>query len=207
MNQDKSLSAIIIDDHPMARMAIKALLEGKNINVVAEAENGNDGLKLFDTHKPDIAIIDVDLPLRSGIGIVEAVRKKSNNCIAIIISSENNYLNNKRSAEAGANAFVPKSEGLQNIIAAINAAFNGFSYFPYTLNQCIVSSSSEQMMLESLSKQEVTVMSYLLKGMDISLIANAMNISKKTVFTYKSRLLKKLGCSNLVELYAFSKSN
>lgn len=207
MEKNERLSAVIIDDHPMARLAIKSLLEANHINIVAEAENGNAGLKLFDTDTPDIAVIDVDLPLRSGIEVAEAIRKKSNNCIIIIVSSENNYLNNKKSADIGAHAFVPKTVGMQNIIAAINAAISGFSYFPFASNQFIGAGSSEKVKLDSLSKQEIKVMRYLLKGVETSLIADEMNISSKTVITYKCRLLAKLGCSNLLELYAFSKEN
>lgn len=205
MDQNKQLSAIIIDDHPMARLAIKILLEANNINLLAEADNGNCGLKLFDIYKPDIAIIDVDLPLRSGIEVVERIKEEYNNCITIVISSENNYINNKKSALAGAHAFIPKNVGIQSIISAINAAVNGFSYFPFSSKQFIGSSSSAQMKLDSLSNQEVKVMRYLLKGISISLIADEMNISNKTVITYKCRLLAKLDCSNLLELYEFSK--
>lgn len=207
MDQNEQLSAVIIDDHPMARLAIRTLLEANDINVLAEGDNGNVGLKLFDIYKPDIAIIDVDLPLRSGIEVVEEVKKKYKDCIAIIISSENNYLNNKKSALVGAHAFIPKDVGMQNIISAINAAVSGFSYFPFASKQFIGSSSSEQMKLDSLSNQEVKVMRYLLKGVSVSLIADEMNISNKTVITYKCRLLAKLGCSNLIELYEFSKKN
>lgn len=207
MCQNKQLTAVIIDDHPMARLAIRTLLETNNINVLAEADSGNSGLKLFDTYKPDIAVIDVDLPLRSGIEVVEEIKKKDDDCIAIVISSENTYLNNRKSAVIGAHAFIPKSVGMQNIIAAINAAVNGFSYFPFASKQFIGSSASEQAKLDSLSNQEVKVMRYLLKGVSFAIIADEMNISSKTVITYKSRLLAKLGCSNLLELYEYSKEN
>jgi two-component system response regulator EvgA len=207
MNEDNDFSAVIIDDHPMARMAIKILLESNNINVLAEAETGKTGLKLFDTLKPDIAVIDVDLPLQNGIDIVEEIRKNDNHCIVIVISSEPSFTNSKRSADVGAHAFIPKNKEMKNIISAINAAINGFTYFPITFNKFIGSSSSEQEKLASLSNQEVKVMNYLLKGYDITFIADEMYLSKTTVHTYKSRLLAKLGCSNLVELYAFSKAN
>lgn len=207
MDQEKLLSAVIIDDHPMARLAIKTLLEANKINVLAEADNGKAGVKLFDIHKPDIAIIDVDLPLISGIDVVQVIRQNNNNSILIVVSSENSFRNNKRSADVGAHAFIPKKMEMINIISAINAAMNGFSYFPFVTNQFIGSRSSEEKMLDSLSNQEAKVMYHLLKGHDIAFIANEMFISKKTVQTYKSRLLTKLGCTNLVELYAFSKSN
>lgn len=206
MQDNKKLTAMIIDDHPMARVAIKALLEANNINVLAEAENGSSGLKLFEKNMPDVVIVDIDLPLLSGIEVVKTIRNKFGNCIFIVISSDNSYLNNKRSAEVGAHAFISKSLDMQNIISAINAAVNGFSYFPFIFNQYIGVSQTEKEMLDSLSKQEIAVMGYLLKGVDFALISSEMNISKKTVITYKNRLLTKLGCSNLIDLYAFSKA-
>lgn len=207
MSDKEKLTAVIIDDHPMARLAIKVLLESNNINVLAEADNGNSGLKLFDTLKPDIAIIDVDLPLRSGLDVAKMIRNNNGDCIIVMISSENNHLNNKISINVGAHAFIKKNLGMQNIISAIDAAINGFCYFPFIPKKPIGYEFSETMMLESLSTQEVKVLRYLIKGVDLSSIADEMNISKKTVATYKSRIFKKLECSNNIELYEFSKRN
>ncbi|MEA5217560.1 acid-sensing system DNA-binding response regulator EvgA [Enterobacter cloacae] len=200
-------TAVIVDDHPLALVAIRALLESNGIKVLAQAEDGNVALKIINELNPDIAIIDLDLPIRSGIDLVEKLRHNNSKCIIIIVSAKSDSFYGKRCADVGANAFVSKKKDLENIIKAIEAAWNGYCYFPFHVNKFIGSQTSDAVKLDSLSVQEVKVMQYLLKGMDLSLISMEMNISNKTVSTYKSRLYDKLNCSSLIELYDFANRN
>ncbi|CAI1710567.1 Positive transcription regulator evgA [Serratia fonticola] len=207
MSETKSLSAVIVDDHPLARMAIKNLLESEGISVIGEAGDGAEALLQVAQQQPDVVIIDVDIPIMSGIEVVEKLRKQQFSQIIIVVSAKNDLFYGKRSADAGANAFISKKEGMTNIIAAVHAAQNGYSYFPFSLNGFVGSLSSEQEMLGSLSSQEIKVMRSLLSGADNMQIAAAMFISNKTVSTYKSRLMEKLGCSSLADLFAFANRN
>ncbi|SRR5471030_65033 len=207
MSKTNNLNAVIVDDHPMARMAIRNLLENEGITIVAEAGDGAQALLLVDQHRPDLVIVDVDIPVMSGIEVVEKLRKEAFSRIIIVVSAKNDLFYGKRSADAGANAFISKKEGMTNIIAAVNAAQNGYSYFPLSLHAFMGSLSSEQEMLQSLSSQEIKVMRYILKGEDNMKIASEMCISNKTVSTYKSRLMEKLGCKSLMELYSFTQRN
>ncbi len=207
MSKTKSLRAVIVDDHPLARMAIKNLLESEGISVIDEAGDGAEALLQVAQHQPDVVIVDVDIPIMSGIEVVEKLRKQQFSQIIIVVSAKNDLFYGKRSADAGANAFISKKEGMTNIIAAVHAAQHGYSYFPFSLNGFVGSLSSEQEMLGSLSSQEIKVMRSLLSGADNMQIAAAMFISNKTVSTYKSRLMEKLGCSSLADLFAFANRN
>ncbi|UNK22385.1 acid-sensing system DNA-binding response regulator EvgA [Yersinia intermedia] len=198
------MSAIIVDDHPLARIAIRNLLENEGITVSLEAADGAEALKLIESTQPDIVILDVDIPIFSGIEVVEKLRKKLYSGIIIVVSAKNDLFYGKRSADAGANAFVSKKEGIANITSAIKAAQNGYSYFPFSLNGFVGSLSSEQEKLGSLSMQEIKVMRYILNSVDTMHIASEMNISSKTVSTYKSRLMEKLECKTLMELFSFA---
>lgn len=201
------MNAIIVDDHPLALVAIRSILEKNSIEVLAEASDGQAGLKLINELKPDIAIIDVDLPVKNGIEVVEALRKNNSTCIFIVISAKSDFFYGKKCFAAGAHAYISKKKGIQDIISAIDAAVNGYTYFPLTLNALNMSQSSEEEKIDTLSSQEVRVMSYLLQGMEITSIGIKMNISYKTVSTYKRRLMEKLGCSNMLELYDLSNRN
>lgn len=201
------MSAIIVDDHPLARIAIRNLLENEGIAVSLEASDGAEALALIESHQPEIVILDVDIPTLTGIEVVETLRKKQYNGIIIVVSAQNNIFYGKRSADAGANAFVSKKEGMTNITAAINAAQNGYSYFPFSLSGFVGSLNSEEEKLQSLSSQEIKVMRHILNSMDTAQIASEMNISSKTVSTYKSRLMEKLECRSLMELFSFASRN
>lgn len=165
------MSAIIVDDHPLARIAIRNLLENEGIAVSLEASDGAEALALIESHQPEIVILDVDIPTLTGIEVVETLRKKQYNGIIIVVSAKNNIFYGKRSADAGANAFVSKKEGMTNITAAINAAQNGYSYFPFSLSGFVGSLNSEEEKLQSLSSQEIKVMRHILNSMDTAQIA------------------------------------
>ncbi len=108
MSKTANLSAIIIDDHPLARMAIRNLLENEGFNIVAEAGDGGEALMAVAEYQPDVVIVDVDIPVMSGIEVVEKLRKKQFSHIIIVVSAKNDLFYGKRSADAGANAFISK---------------------------------------------------------------------------------------------------
>lgn len=201
------MKAIIVDDHPLARVAIRTLLENAEFAITHEIDDGADALKSIEKTQPDVVILDVDIPTISGIEVVERLRRRLFTGIIIVVSAKNDLFYGKQSADAGANGFVSKKEGIKHIISAINAALGGYSYFPFTLNKFVGSQASEQDKLEQLSVQEVKVMRHLLNGVDMNTIASEMNISNKTVSTYKGRLMEKLECKSLMDLFSFATRN
>lgn len=201
------MNAIIVDDHPLARIAIRNLLETNGITVTAELDSGEGVVPAVERIKPELLIVDVDIPGISGIEVLEQLRKRHYAGVIIIISAKNEIFYGKRSAEYGANGFVSKKEGMNNILAAIDAANNGYSYFPFSLEHFTGASITEQDKLDTLSAQEMKVLRYILSGIDYNTIASKMNISNKTVSTYKSRLMEKLNCSSLMELYDYAQRN
>lgn len=88
MSKTANLSAIIIDDHPLARMAIRNLLENEGFNIVAEAGDGGEALMAVAEYQPDVVIVDVDIPVMSGIEVVEKLRKKQFSHIIIVVSAK-----------------------------------------------------------------------------------------------------------------------
>ncbi|MDU7304328.1 MAG: acid-sensing system DNA-binding response regulator EvgA [Escherichia coli] len=180
-----------MDDHPLAIAAIRNLLIKNDIEILAELTEGGSAVQRVETLKPDIVIIDVDIPGVNGIQVLETLRKRQYSGIIIIVSAKNDHFYGKHCADAGANGFVSKKEGMNNIIAAIEAAKNGYCYFPFSLNRFV----------------EISVMRYILDGKDNNDIAEKMFISNKTVSTYKSRLMEKLECKSLMDLYTFAQRN
>lgn len=207
MIKNINLTAVIIDDHPLARLAIRKVLETGSITILEEAEDGVEAIRKVNRLQPDIVIIDEDIPLINGIEVVERLRKFKFTKIIIVLSGKNDFFYGKRSADAGANGFISKKEGLINIILAIHAAQRGYSYFPFSHERFIGDLTNEQQMLLSLSNQETKVMRAILDGANNMQIANEMHISNKTVSTYKKRLMEKLGCNSLMELFAFANRN
>lgn len=199
-------TAAIIDDHPLARMAIRGLLEKHQIAIIGEFDNGLTALKALSKGGPDIVIIDVDIPGMNGVEVVEKLREQEYAGMLIVVSAKNDRYYSKRCAEAGANAFISKKQGIDDIISAIDAARKNYSYFPFYLDGQ-KEQISDVRRLELLSAQEMKVMSYILSGLDNAQIGDKMHISAKTVSTYKTRLMEKLGFKSLIELLSFAHHN
>lgn len=201
---------IVVDDHPMARMAVTFLLEKEGHSLIAETDDGREALELVDQHYPEIVVMDIDIHSINGIEVVKTLRARSFPGIIIIVSGKNQSFYAIQSIRCGANGFISKKDNLPEIITAIRAAQNGYGYFPLAgINASPEQSSTHPdiRLLESLSPQEFQVFNYLLKGLDNMRIANRMNLSNKTVSTYKGRLLEKLHCKSLRDLFAFANRN
>ncbi|MCB5309525.1 acid-sensing system DNA-binding response regulator EvgA [Yersinia massiliensis] len=201
------MKAIIIDNHPLARAVIRNLLENAGVNVLFESDNGAEALKLMKNTQPDVVILDVDMPRLSGIEVIVKLRKKRYSGIIIVVSANNDLFYSQRSADAGANAFISKKHCITDIIPAIEAAQKGYSYFPFISDELNVKPTTEKEKLDLLSMQEIKVMRYILDSLSTMSIASEMRISSKTVSTYKSRLMDKLECKTLMDLFSFARRN
>ena len=202
----RSRTAIIVDDHPLARMAIRGVLEKDHITVLGEYEDGAIALKSLLKTTADIVVIDVEIPGINGVELVEKLRANHYRGVLVVVSAKNDRYFSKRCAQAGANAFISKKQNMDNILAAINVAQNGYTYFPF-FSEDASEILTDSQRLESLSAQEMKVMGHVLNGLDNSQIGEAMHISGKTVSTYKTRLMEKLGCKSLIELLSFAHQN
>lgn len=206
MSGMRSRTAIIVDDHPLARMAIRGVLEKDHITVLGEYEDGAIALKSLLKTTADIVVIDVEIPGINGVELVEKLRANHYRGVLVVVSAKNDRYFSKRCAQAGANAFISKKQNMDNILAAINVAQNGYTYFPF-FSEDASEILTDSQRLESLSAQEMKVMGHVLNGLDNSQIGEAMHISGKTVSTYKTRLMEKLGCKSLIELLSFAHQN
>lgn len=201
-------SVLIVDDHPLAVMAIKILLENAGFTVVATCDSGSEVQATVNKLLPDIVIIDVDIPGINGIDVVKRLRHQRYQGIIIVISGKNAGFYGQRAAEARANGFVSKKNNLPSITDAIRAAQNGYGYFPINLEEGDVPGGlSDKDKLNLLSAQELAVFRYVAQGLTNIEISALMNISNKTVSTYKARMREKLGCHSQKDVYDFSIRN
>ncbi|MBB1201593.1 acid-sensing system DNA-binding response regulator EvgA [Enterobacteriaceae bacterium 89] len=199
-------TAVIVDDHPLARMAIRSVLTEQNILIQNEFDDGASAFAALQKEMPDIVVVDVEIPGMTGVELVEKLRAKRYPGVLVVVSAKNDRYYSKRCAQAGANAFISKKQGMENVIIALQAAQNGYSYFPFFAEETTEALTDTQR-LESLSAQEMKVMSFMLSGLENAQIGELMHISSKTVSTYKTRLMEKLGCKSLIELLSFAHQN
>ena len=193
---------LIVDDHPVIRLAVRMLMERHGYDVVAETDNGVAALQLTRQHLPDIVVLDIGIPRLDGLEVIARMATFSPGSKVLVLTSQAPGNFSMRCMQAGASGYVCKQQELTELLSAIKAVLSGYSYFP---NQALHASrgrggGSETDMVNRLSAREMTVLQQLARGRSNKEIADSMFLSNKTVSTYKSRLLLKLNARSLVDL-------
>ena len=198
------IKIILADDHCLVRTGLRRLLDDiDNISVVAEAENGIDAIAFAKEHNPDVAILDINMPGLNGIKTTEILRRDYPELKIMIISMHSDELFPQRLLKAGANAYLTKDSGIQEITHAILEVMESRNYICAEVAQKLAlmrTGSIGESPFSSLSKRELEVLGLMIKGAKISEISETLCLSPKTVSTYRSRLLNKLSVDNDVEL-------
>ena len=200
---------LIVDDHPVIRMAMKMLLEAEGHQIVGDTDNGVDAISLGRELKPDLVILDIGIPRQDGLEVISRLMVLALPLKILVLTGQSASLFALRSMQAGAAGFVCKQGGLAELVTAVNAVASGYSYFPSSAMRPVQQGaySDDVELLGRLSDREVSVLQYLSQGYSNKQISEQMFISNKTVSTYKARLLLKLNAGSLVDLIEFAKRN
>ncbi|WP_343463659.1 response regulator transcription factor [Pantoea sp.] len=200
---------MIVDDHPLAIMAIKTLLETEGHEVVAETGDAHRVLHLIEKHAPEGLILDIDLPNKDGIEVLKSIRDKQIMIPVIVMSGKNAQHYAPESMRYGANGFISKKNELENLKVAVKAVLGGYAYFPLQYydhgNKNGMIHDGDK--IRQLSTREYQVLKMLSEGIEIIEIAAQLEISNKTVSTYKARIMEKLSLRNQKELLDFARIN
>lgn len=199
-----SLRILLVDDHPAVRFAYRALLEeeGKAC-IVAEGERGEDVCALYFEHKPDLAIIDLNLP---GLGGLEAIRRivaKDPLARILVFSGYESEIQICRALEAGALGYITKRCDVSQMKAAVNSVAMGNAYIdPAYVNSIAAKRlfGGKDNPLQVLSPREFQIFECLARGESLGDIGAKFFISPKTVSVHQSNLMRKLGLHNVAQL-------
>ncbi len=198
---------LIIDDHPVARLAVRMLLEKDGHTIVAEAGEGYEALRLIRELEPDMIIVDLDMPGLGGIELIGKLRTNDYRGGILVLTARDDEHYLSRCMSTGADGFVGKKNNLEELGDAVRAVIRGYGYFPLNRKDSGQTRlpSGEIMIIKSLSNRELQVLQYLARGNKVIEIAEKMHISNKTVSTYKTRILSKLELSTTLELIDFAR--
>ena len=194
---------ILADDHALVRTGLKRLLDDVDgLSVIGEADNGSDAVSIVKELNPDVAILDINMPELTGIQVTEILRKDFSDLKIIIISMHSDELFPQRLLKVGANAYLTKDSGIEEITHAIHEVVACRNYICTEVAQklALVTNSNNGSPFKSLSKRELEVLGLMIKGMKVTDISEKLCLSPKTVSTYRYRLLAKLSVQNDIEL-------
>lgn len=200
------INLIVADDHVVLRQALCELLANRGpYNIVAQASDGEQLLKLLSTHKPDLVIMDVAMPHLDGITTLSEIYRGSTPPPVLVLSADEGEKNVRAALKAGAKGFLPKHAALDELEFAISAIVEGKTYLSPSITDSLVSDNGEVKSphsdpLGALTKREVEIMRYLADGMPNREIGKLLHISTRTVDTHRSNILKKLNVRTNAEL-------
>jgi DNA-binding NarL/FixJ family response regulator len=209
MQDNPVLTVILADDHIIVREGIAALCAANGMQVLGQVDNGAAAIEMIQSRQPDFAILDLHMPMVTG---VEATRRlKAEHCktkiMILSISREENAV--MEALRAGADAYLLKDGPSRHLLDAVNFVRDGGVYVSPLLRGAGFFTQSEkggrpEDPLASLSPREMEVFSYLVNGLRAKDIADLLEISPKTVDTYRASLMRKLNVHDLVGLVKFA---
>lgn len=196
---------VIADHHPVTRKGISCILKkDENFSVVGKANNGAELYKTLEELKPDILIMEIDMPQINGINALRNIKQKFPEVRVLIFSTHPEEIYALRSIKSGAAGYVPKSASPKILLKALRQIRKGGIFLNEELTSTFTSrnvgETSAISRYKKLSAREIEVLNLLSSGKRNKDIAAALSINEKTVSTYKTRLLKKLKVDNLADL-------
>lgn len=197
------IKVVIADHHPLTRLGIKKHLQsGKgSFSVVGEVAHGDELLTLLKKKKPKVLILELDMPGVHGFSLLKDIKQDFDDLQIIIFSSFPEAIYAHHCIDSGACGYIPKTTSTKDFLKIVKLILSGKKY----LNGKIQKSTGgkarrSKQSFGKLSSRETEVLNLLLEGKRNKDIALRLDINEKTVSTYKSRLLKKMGIQNLADL-------
>lgn len=204
-----SFSIIIADDHTLVRHDIKTILdESDRYEVIGETEDANATTQLVETLRPDILLLDIELPAKTGIEVIYELKERGVPLTIVVLTTHEDELMVKQALAAGAMGYVLKDFTPEELIATLDRVMDGEKVVPPQFQHIIdeldkknsTPHTSNDLPLDKLSKREREVYLLLAAGLPNRAIAKKLFISSRTVEAHLARVLKKLGFKSTTEL-------
>ncbi len=199
------IKVILVDDHELVRTGFRLILDdAEDIDVVAEADSGESALQLIPEIKPDLVLMDINMPGIGGIEATRAIKRKFPETQVIVVTVHTEAPFPSKLHEAGAIGYVTKGCPASELLEAIRTVGQGKPFLSAEVAQKLslakLSGVDSELPFESLSKREMQVLMLIVQGTKNQEISDTLCVSPKTVSTYRHRLFEKLGVQTDAEL-------
>ena len=193
MSDKTPIRILTVDDHPLLREGIAAIVGSEpDMIVVAEAANGSEAVQQFRTHRPDVTLMDIQMPLLNGIEAIAEVRKHHPQARIIVLTTYSGDAQVATAFKAGASGYLLKSMLRKELVESIRAVHAGQRRIPAELAMEMAEHYAE----DALTAREVEVLREVARGNANKMVADKLCISEETVKAHMQRILAKLGASD-----------
>jgi DNA-binding NarL/FixJ family response regulator len=197
---------LLAEDHALIRQGLRALLEKRGFQVVCEASDGQEAVRLVETTQPDVAVIDISMPILNGVDATRELKKSSPKTKVIILTQHDKDQYVTEALRAGAKGYVLKNQAAEDLVHAIQEVCHGSVYLSPNISRTVVDAylSKNYISADPLSQRERQVLQLVSEGNSTKDIAVHLGISAKTAESHRTRLMKKLDIHETASLVRYA---
>jgi DNA-binding NarL/FixJ family response regulator len=193
MTTGNKIRIFTVDDHPMLREGIAALIESQeDMVLVGEASNGREAIEGFRRHRPDVTLMDLQMPEMGGIDAIVAIRGEFSNARIVVLTTFQGDVQAARALKAGASGYLLKNMLRKELLEAIRSVHAGRRRIPPE----VAAELAEHIVDDALTEREIDVLRRVAKGNSNKIVASQMDISEATVKYHLKSILSKLGAND-----------
>lgn len=200
-SMSEPIRVVLVEDHQIVREGLRALLDGQDdIEVVAEADNGKDGVELVRQHQPTVVVMDLNMPQLDGVEATKIIRKEVPATQVLILSMYSTGEHVRPAIRAGAGGYLLKGSGLSDLVSAIQAVATGNAFFSPEVAKIVLDDSrgtGGPRAGSDLTPREREVLKMVAEGKSSPEIAKELGLSVKTIEGHRGRLMSKLETKNV----------
>ena len=209
----KKIRVVVADDHTIVRKGLCALMSGaRRIDVIGEAENGREAMKMVENLKPDVLLMDISMPGLNGIEATRQLKKRFPKLKVVILTMHDNEEYIFETLRAGASGYLVKRSAPDELISAIHAVYQGDSFLSPSISKRVIEEfvrvggrpDRDDDAFEKLTDREREVLQLIAEGRVNREIAELLHISIKTVESHRAHIMEKLGIRNIAELTQYA---
>ena len=200
------IRVLLADDHQMVRQALKALLEREGFQVSGEADDGAQAIKLAAELRPDVAVLDVAMPVLSGLDAAQEIKRVSPKTKVILLTMHAEDHHVLRSLRAGAKGFLLKTHVAEDLVRALREVSRGGIYLSPEASRALMDEYQTKVDLspDPLSPRERRVVQLIAEGQSTKQVAASLKISVKTAETHRARIMTKLNIHQTAGLVRYA---
>ncbi|GAB6906333.1 Two component transcriptional regulator, LuxR family [Desulfosarcina cetonica] len=203
----KKRKIFVVEDHPIFRLGISELInQEEDLAVCGGAESVHQAMREIERLNPDLLIVDISLKHSDGIDLIKEIHNQRKDLPMMILSMHDEFLYAERALRAGARGYIMKEEAMESVVFAIRQVLAGNLYFNDQVKEHILfqlsgdSGAADADPIKRLTNRELEVFRLIGRGFSTRDIAGKLNLSIKTIGTYRERIKEKLGLRNATEL-------
>jgi DNA-binding NarL/FixJ family response regulator len=213
----KPIKVILVDDHSLVRAGIRSLIQNiSGVEVIAEANNGRDAIRLIDELIPDLVLLDIAMPELNGLEVISRISKDNVVTKIIILSMHTNEEYVVQALKAGASGYLLKDSAPNELEIAVNAVMRGETYLSPAISKHVVDNylrrisdvSAEKEkgpdIFKQLTSRQREILQLIAEGNSTKEIANKLNVSIKTVETHRMQLMDRIGIHDVAGLVRYA---